>query len=124
VGRRAHRGRLAARLHPGRGHLWRRPGKDHGISATTGYQGDWLYVFTSSTVLEPERTYTRFGYRAAWSHGGDHHAAADALQRAGYGKKATVVQLPVPAPSTPLAPTADGTVPVPATDGDGHRHAR
>jgi hypothetical protein len=26
--------------------MWTRPGKTHGISATTGYQGDWLYVFT------------------------------------------------------------------------------
>jgi putative DNA primase/helicase len=42
--------------------MWTRPGKTHGISATTGHMGDWLYVFTS-TVLEPERTYTRFGYR-------------------------------------------------------------
>jgi P4 family phage/plasmid primase-like protien len=92
--------------------MWRRPGKTHGISATTGHMGDWLYPFTSSTVLEPERTYTRFGYLAAWTHGGDHAKAAQALQSLGYGRKATVVQLQVPAPA--LAPTADGiTVPAP-----------
>ena len=95
---------------------WTRPGKTVGISATTGYQGDWLYVFTSSTHLEPERTYTRFGFYAAWHYGGDHQKAAAALQRLGYGKVPTVVQLPVPAPQPALAPTADGTVPAPAPE--------
>ncbi|MEU2348801.1 bifunctional DNA primase/polymerase [Modestobacter sp. NPDC049651] len=68
---------------------WTRPGKAQGISATTGYQGDWLYVFTSSTVLEPERTYSKFGYRAAWHHDGDYNAAAQALKAEGYGRPAS-----------------------------------
>jgi hypothetical protein len=99
-----------ARSPTGRG-----PGKTQGISATTGHMGDWLYPFTSSTVLEPERTYTRFGYYAAWHHDGDHARAAEALKKAGYGKASTVVQLQVPAhsPAQVLAPTADGTVPMP-----------
>lgn len=66
---------------------WTRPGKTEGISASTGYQGDWLYVFTSSTHLEPQRTYDRFGYRAAWRHNSDYSAAAKALADEGYGKR-------------------------------------
>jgi putative DNA primase/helicase len=66
--------------------LWRRPGKQHGISATTGYgDGDWLYVFTTSTTFESERTYTKFGAHALLQHGGDYAAASKALRRAGYG---------------------------------------
>jgi putative DNA primase/helicase len=95
---------------------WTRPGKDHGISATTGFgEGDWLYPFTSSTVLEPERTYTRFGFCAAWHYGGDHQAAAKRLQALGYGKAATVVQMPVhrtDSGSLPDAPTARAQPPV------------
>lgn len=70
---------------------WRRPGKRDGMSASTGYgDGDWLYVFTSSTELEPHRTYTKFGAYAALQHGGDHQAAAKALQAEGLGRPATV----------------------------------
>lgn len=37
---------------------WRRPGKTVGISATTNHAGsDLLYVFSSSTLFEPERGY-------------------------------------------------------------------
>ena len=50
---------------------WRRPGKDHGISATTGFGGDWLYVFSSSTKFETGRCYDRFGAFAVLEHGGD-----------------------------------------------------
>lgn len=86
---------------------WTRPGKDHGISATTGYgEGDWLYVFTSSTVLEPERTYTRFGFCAAWNYSGDHQAAAKRLQALGYGKAPTVVQMSVVRTESGALPTA------------------
>jgi hypothetical protein len=78
---------------------WRRPGKNVGISATTGFgAGDWLYVFTSSTEFEPERTYTRFGAWSVLHHGGDHKAAAQALQVRGYGHR--------PERSTPLPAVA------------------
>jgi putative DNA primase/helicase len=88
---------------------WRRPGKSAGISASTGYgEGDWLYVFSSSTALEPERTYTRFGAYAALRHGGDHQAAAKALQAGGYGKRTEVVQMPAARVGSSV-PTADGT---------------
>jgi P4 family phage/plasmid primase-like protien len=77
----------AGRLGPG--YAWRRPEKtDPGISATTGQRedADRLYVFTTSTVFESERPYTKFGAYALLEHGGDYGAAAKALRRAGYGE--------------------------------------
>lgn len=69
---------------------WRRPGKNDGISATTGHAGDRdrLYVFTSSTDFEPEVPYTKFGAYALLHHRGDHAAAAKALADAGHGHRA------------------------------------
>lgn len=78
--------------------LWSRPpmppaepGFRPHTSATLNYAGgDVLKVFSSNWVvadpttgtvarLEPDATYTRFGYWAAVYHGGDHSAAASAL---------------------------------------------
>lgn len=69
---------------------WRRPGKDDGISATTGHAGDRdrLYVFTSSTDFEPEVPYTKFGAYALLQHRGDHAAAAKKLAEDGFGYRA------------------------------------
>ncbi len=69
---------------------WRRPGKNDGISATTGHAGDRdrLFVFTSSTEFEPEVPYTKFGAYALLNHRGDHGAAAKALVDAGHGYRA------------------------------------
>jgi len=65
---------------------WRRPDKSTGISATTGYDGtDYLYVFTTSTPLDSERAYTKFGAYGVLNHQGDYRAATAALGRAGYG---------------------------------------
>jgi putative DNA primase/helicase len=59
---------------------WTRPGKDRGISATTNYQGnDLLWVFTSSTDLDPDRSYDRFGFFTVMEHSGDFRAAARAV---------------------------------------------
>jgi putative DNA primase/helicase len=54
---------------------WRRPGKNEGISATTGYdshgQGyDLLFVFTTSTTFQSERSYDKLGAYAVLHHGG------------------------------------------------------
>ena len=67
--------------------VWRRPGKSWGISATTNYgSSDLLYVFTSSTVFEPEKSYTKFGAYTLLEHGGDFAAATRALAAKGYGE--------------------------------------
>jgi putative DNA primase/helicase len=67
---------------------WRRPGKDKGISATTGHCKG-LYVFSTSTSFEPRRSYTKFGAYARLNHGGDYKAAARELARLGYGQART-----------------------------------
>jgi hypothetical protein len=65
---------------------WRRPGKrGPGISATTNYAGsDLLYVFSTSTIFEPERGYTKFSAYTLLEHNGDFSAAARALAEEGY----------------------------------------
>jgi P4 family phage/plasmid primase-like protien len=88
----------------GRTRFWRRPGKDTpGFSATTGRaeDRDRLYVFSSSTVFQTETPYTKFGAYALLNHGGDHQAAAQALQQKGFGQR--------PAPRLELV--ADNTRP-------------
>lgn len=65
---------------------WRRPGKHKGISASTGFDGtDYLYVFTTSTELDSQRAYTKFGVYGTLQHRGDFKAATAALGKAGYG---------------------------------------
>jgi P4 family phage/plasmid primase-like protien len=81
----------------GNGWAWRRPGKDRGISATTGTSDDGadrLYVFSTSTEFDAERPYSKFAAYAHLNHGGDYRAAAKQLRRDGYGTS--------PPPSSPL----------------------
>ncbi|MBX5458387.1 MAG: bifunctional DNA primase/polymerase [Thermogemmatispora sp.] len=70
------------RIAQGEGY-WRHPGKvgaKH--SATTNYGGhDFLYVFTPSTVFQPQRAYSKFEAYALLYHGGDFRAAAKALKQ-------------------------------------------
>lgn len=65
---------------------WRRPGKTGpGISATTNYaERDLLYVFSTATAFEPERSYTKFAAYALLEYRGDFAAAARALVEQGY----------------------------------------
>jgi putative DNA primase/helicase len=71
----------------GAGYAWRRPGKNIGISATTGQadDADRLYVFTTSTPLPSEKPLSKFAAYAHLQHGGDYAAAARELRRQGYG---------------------------------------
>jgi hypothetical protein len=74
---------------------WRRPGKEMGMSATTGHTAhDNLCVFTSSTEFDAWQSsksgqghYTKFGAYALLHHGGDYKAASDQLYREGYGDR-------------------------------------
>lgn len=74
----------------GNGFAWRRPGKELGISATTGKRGegveDCLYVFTSSTTLPTETPLTKLYVYAHLEHGDDMGAAVRELRRKGYGE--------------------------------------
>ena len=56
---------------------WRRPGKNFGISATENWKGNGLlHVFSKSTSLEAERSYTKFQVYAFLSCDGDFSQAA------------------------------------------------
>lgn len=66
---------------------WRRPGKKDGLSATTGRNdGDNLFVFSSSTLFDPETPYSKFHAYALLHHHGDFAAAARDLAAQGYGR--------------------------------------
>lgn len=70
---------------------WRRPGKKEGISATTGPRdiGDRLICFSSSTALEANKAYTKFGAYAVLEFGGDYASAAKSLVKRGFGNGAS-----------------------------------
>ena len=74
----------------GQGFAWRRPGKNVGISATTGQADDGvdrLYVFTTSTVLPAETPLSKFAAYTHLHHAGDYASAARELKRQGYGQE-------------------------------------
>ena len=84
----------------------RRPGKNNGISATTGHaqDRDRFFCFTSSTEFEQEKPYTKFGAYALRRHGGDHNAAAAELRKQGFGDPPSAT---APTPATrPVRPAA------------------
>ena len=67
---------------------WRRPGKNNGVSACTGWGGkDYFYCWSASTEFEIEKPYDKFGFYARTIHHGDIKGAAEALVKAGYGVK-------------------------------------
>lgn len=66
--------------------VWRRPGKNEGISATTNFNGnDKFYVFSTSTQFDAETSYSKFAFYATIKHNGDFKAAASDLRNKGYG---------------------------------------
>jgi putative DNA primase/helicase len=87
-----------ARTLPGGEVHWRRPGKEGpGISATTNYQhSDLLYVFSTATLFEAGRGYTKFTAYTLLEHAGNFSHAAKTLARLGYASRQ---QLPLPANS-------------------------
>ena len=67
---------------------WRRPGKEDGISATTGKCGDKLYVFSSNaSPFESDRAYDKFAAFTILSHSGDFKKATKDLGGKGYGER-------------------------------------
>ena len=66
--------------------LWRRPGKNEGISASTNHGGyDTFYIFSTSTSFEANKSYSKFAVYAHLHHRDDFKAAANALRNLGYG---------------------------------------
>src|SRR5215475_12276532 len=71
--------------HRGQVTLWCRPGKNHGISATTGHCGDYFYIFSSNAYpFEPERAYSKFAAFTLLNCDGDFIKAATMLACQGY----------------------------------------
>lgn len=78
---------------------WRRPGKNIGISATTGRNdGDNLFVFSTSTEFEAEKPYSKFSAFTHLNFNGDFKAAAKNLRANGFGVPSIA---PAPTASTP-----------------------
>jgi hypothetical protein len=70
--------------------FWTRPGKDTGISATTGRRDgeqDCLYVFSSSTDLPTEEPLTKLYVYAHYNYSGNLSAAGKALYEQGFGER-------------------------------------
>lgn len=71
-----------------KGHtLWTRPGKSSsiGYSASSKEETGNLYVFSTSTIFDAEKPYSKFAAYAALHHGNDFKAAARDLRAKGYG---------------------------------------
>jgi hypothetical protein len=69
---------------------WRRPGKSQGVSATIGYYGDNIYIFsTNADPFKENSIYNKFEAYALLNHKGNFEAATLALTREGYGKQAS-----------------------------------
>jgi hypothetical protein len=73
--------------------LWRRPGKERGHSATTGFCAskdglDLFYNFSGNAApFESSKAYTKFSCYTLLHHDGDFKAAARTLAAQGYGKR-------------------------------------
>jgi hypothetical protein len=75
---------------------WRRPDKKTGISATTNHaDSDLLYVFSTNTVFDSERGYSKFSVYTILNHGGDHSSASKTLALLGYGRHVQAPQVEV-----------------------------
>lgn len=70
---------------------WTRPGKNEGVSASTGGEGDWLYIFSTSTTLPDNQPLNKFYVYAHYHHDGDLQSAAKQLARDGYGTPLTPI---------------------------------
>ncbi|MEU6702563.1 bifunctional DNA primase/polymerase [Streptomyces wuyuanensis] len=86
----------------GRTRYWRRPGKDRGVSATTGHASDKdrLYVFTTGTDFQAEVPYSKFAAYAHIHHGGNFKLAAAELRRQRYGSEPPRKRLSIVPPQT------------------------
>ncbi|WP_188188003.1 bifunctional DNA primase/polymerase [Nonomuraea sp. SYSU D8015] len=98
---------------------WRRAGKDRGVSATTGRTGaDNLYVFSTSTIFEPRKPYSKFAAYTLVTEGATSQAsfsaAAKSLRAEGYGSPLTD-RAPRPAPAA-VEMSVDDLPPHPADD--------
>lgn len=86
---------------------WTRPAKDKGTSATTGnpqLEGDKFFCFSSSTVFEPNTSYSKFAAYTILEHDGDWSAAAAQLADKGFVSDEAVCVVPPTAAEGAWAP--------------------
>lgn len=69
----------------GESELWRRPGKDHGHSAS--WNGTTFYNFSSSTALDPSKAYSPAALYTYLEHSGNFTEANSKLYSLGYGER-------------------------------------
>jgi len=98
--------------------MWRRPGKNKGISATTNYADSRLFwsFSTNSHPFEAEKSYTPMGVYTTLEHGGDYKEATKALAAMGYGTPTPPRNGPAYTPSDDDAPYQPGS----HSGGNGH----
>ena len=94
--------------------LWTRPGKSSslGFSASSKDETGNLYVFSTSTIFEAEKPYSKFAAFAALHHDNDFKAAARDLRAKGYGAQSqSLGELPslvaLAKPSLSIVPDID-----------------
>ncbi|CAB4177897.1 Prim_Pol domain containing protein [uncultured Caudovirales phage] len=99
---------------------WCRPGKTGGISATTNYEGSGLlFVFSTSTIFEAERGYSKFAAYTLIEHAGDFHKAASALAAKGFGTNTHNSLQPIDVSALLEVPASDpGVVALPEPEPD------
>jgi hypothetical protein len=67
---------------------WRRQGKTSGVSATTNFGGtDRLHVFSTSTQLPPDHSYSKFSVLTFLAYGGDFKRAAASLAKRSFRRQ-------------------------------------
>lgn len=78
--------------------LWTRPGKDHGVSASTNHAGSNLFYSFSTNCypFDAERGYNKFGVYTLLNHNSDFQQAARTLAQEGYGAPPRVEKQHVP----------------------------
>jgi len=99
---------------------WVRPGKTlrQGTGATTNYQGNGkFHVFTTSTIFESERSYSKFAVYAILNHAGDFSSAARELYKNGFGERKQGDLTLVP-PLKPFEPDLDPKLLIDETTGE------
>jgi AAA domain/Bifunctional DNA primase/polymerase, N-terminal len=102
-------------IHAGREHWYRKQdGGSRWVSATISPDSRWLYCFSTSTPLPPERGLSKFAAFTYLHHEGDFEVAARTLRENGYGggegsEKGEIRGFSFPVPSvTPTTSTLGG----------------
>ena len=107
--------------------FWRRPGKNQGVSATSGIRpcgADLLYVFTTSSQLVSRKPLNKFDAFAKLFHNGETLDAVEDLKARGYGKESASRPAGKPAPGVATQTAVDVDWDALSDEDLGIRHAK